>query len=51
MVPPLPSKSQRASLSSRLSYSQLSSQMESVPTSMMASVRNFFQALRPAGLV
>ena len=51
MVPPLPSKSHRQSLSSRLSYSQLSFQMELVPTSMTLSVRYFFQASRPSGLV
>ncbi len=51
MVPPLPSKSQRASLSSRLSYSQLSFHTESVPTSITLSVRYFFHASRASGLV
>ena len=51
IVPPLPSKSTVASLSSSESYSQLSFQMELVPTSMRLSVMYFFQASRASGLV
>ena len=51
MVPPLPSKSTITSLSSRLSYSQLSFQIELVPTATRLSVTYFFHASRAAGFV
>ena len=51
MVPPLPSKSQRQSLSTMLSYSQLSFHTEHVPISRTFSFNISFHTLRVTGLV